>query len=227
METIKLVYMLKIILSGFIEDILRLIRAGFFETPSPKKIQLYNELLGTSYPSTLKDYLINTTLEAVHEDLEKTLPYLRSVSPFNPSLAISRTLRDFFTLDLALILDQQNETTTATHLPKDITTDPRALYQALVGVCAQHSPIDLHTRITRLNNIFKNGAIIRVQLPADAATSDRQFLRQELFKQYPTYFTQFSIEPKLVGGLRIFKDGKMIDLSWRSKIKQFTLSRST
>jgi hypothetical protein len=54
--------MLKIILSGFIEDILRLIRAGFFETPSPKKIQLYNEL------QQLKEVFSSLTGKPITED---------------------------------------------------------------------------------------------------------------------------------------------------------------
>lgn len=212
--------MIRTILASFIKDILPLTSAGFFETSQDKKRKLLNDSLGNAYPHTLKDYLEKITLAKLVSELQQILPFLRKERAFNTSLELSETLRKFLTTEFAGLVD------TASQL-HNISEPKTTLEKTLKILLKKYPEEELYTRISHYNLLFKNSSTLRVQTPFSLGSQDKQSMRQELNKKFPRHFIKFSVEPALVGGMRLFKDGEMIDLSWRSRVKQFTFSRST
>jgi len=47
-------------------------------------------------------------------------------------------------------------------------------------------------------------------------------IRQTLSKDHPYSLPVFQINKKLIGGIRIFKDGEVQDHSWLSRVEYFT-----
>ncbi len=59
---------------------------------------------------------------------------------------------------------------------------------------------------------------ITVQSPLSLSADERKSMEQHFASLFPNAAVSFVVEPALLGGIRIFKDGKMIDGSWRGQI---------
>lgn len=211
--------MIKVIFVSFIKDILSLISAGFFDTLERKKNESLNDFLGDTYPHSLKEYLQKSTLQELSGDLQLLLPFLRNEAVFNTSLEISKIFRKFLITDFAVLVDGS--------LEFQNTLRPKTnLEKTLKVVLKNFLEEEIYIRISRFNLFFNDGSTIKVQTPFALDSESKQHMRRELNKEFSTYFVKFSVEPRLVGGMRVFRGGQMMDLSWRSKIKQFTFSRS-
>ncbi len=213
--------MIRIILASFIEDTLPLISGGFFEDSQDKKTKILSSSLGDSYPHTLKEYLQKTTLSKLTHDLQHLLPFLKKEGTINSSIELLEILNTFLITEFAELVDVAPKTNLAVTEPKN------TLEKTIKMLLKSFSKEELYLRISYYNSLFKNSSILRVQTPFSLDPEEKQAVRQELNKQFPHHLIGFSVEPALVGGMRIFKNGEMTDLSWRSKVKQFTFSHST
>jgi hypothetical protein len=213
--------MIRIILASFIEDTLPLTSGGFFEDSQDKKTKILSGSLGDSYPHTLKEYLQKTTLSKLTHDLQRLLPFLKKEGAINSSIELLEILNIFLITEFAELVDVAPKTNLVTGEPKN------ALEKTINMLLKSFSKEELYLRISYYNSLFKNSSILRVQTPFSLEPEEKKAVRQELNKQFPRHLVSFSVEPALVGGMRIFKNGEMTDLSWRSKVKQFTFSHST
>lgn len=64
----------------------------------------------------------------------------------------------------------------------------------------------------------KSSEAITVQSPLSLSADERRSMEEHFVSLFPNTVVSFVVEPALLGGIRIFKDGKMIDGSWRGKI---------
>jgi hypothetical protein len=68
--------------------------------------------------------------------------------------------------------------------------------------------------------------LIVVQTAVFLEAGERTALHAQLHRSYPEAFIRFQVYPDLAGGMRIFVDGKLVDMSWRGRLRQI-MSRIT
>lgn len=56
--------------------------------------------------------------------------------------------------------------------------------------------------------------------------SDQEYILGELRRQYPISFPTFKKTPRLLGGMRLFVGGEVIDASWRKQVSELFTSLS-
>lgn len=65
-------------------------------------------------------------------------------------------------------------------------------------------------------------SFILVQSPSEISPEIKKDIRQKIREEDEKAFPVFQINKKLIGGIRIFKDGESDDLSWLSRVLHFT-----
>ena len=70
----------------------------------------------------------------------------------------------------------------------------------------------------QLSRIFQTAGVTQSTIIIQSAKECSQNIKQEIRKHFPQSFVMFQVHRSLLGGLRIYKDGKLIDHSWLGKI---------
>lgn len=79
----------------------------------------------------------------------------------------------------------------------------------------------LGTIHTFVSKVFKSPFIV-VQTPIRLEQDQKASIREELVEKHPHSVPSFSVNKNLIGGLRVFVDGKTHDHSWISQINKLT-----
>lgn len=71
-------------------------------------------------------------------------------------------------------------------------------------------------------NTLKELPVIVVQSPVELSMQQRTDIRKSFLDKYPFSFTEFQINPQIIGGMRVFVNGQVTDHSWLAKVQAIT-----
>lgn len=198
----------------------------FFDKNESEKKAMLKDL---SIPSSFDAYMLNVRAEDFMKDVKLILLYTRDgkKSPIKGN-AFFEAVVSFFTDELSRKID---------YLDGDFyllsKVDQRAFIEKLIAngsLLAQtlrtlflnYSYQQIVHEIHALAERVGKTHMIIVQVPRNIDIELRKEIRQKLSDKYSNSLPIFQINKKLIGGLRIFKDGQSIDHSWLSRVLQFT-----
>ncbi|MBL4694172.1 hypothetical protein JKY72_02280 [Candidatus Gracilibacteria bacterium] len=92
-----------------------------------------------------------------------------------------------------------------------------AVKKLLIGISYQQ----LCEGINALAKNVAGSAHIIVQAPREIELTLRKDIRKKLTEENPLSFPIFQINKKLIGGMRVFKNGEVLDHSWHSRVRKF------
>ncbi len=66
---------------------------------------------------------------------------------------------------------------------------------------------------------LKNAPVLVIQAPVELDSALRQSIRSHLLEKHPFSFPEFQVNPQIVGGMRAFVGGRVMDHSWMGRIQ--------
>ncbi len=96
------------------------------------------------------------------------------------------------------------------------------LAETLRAILINKNYQQLTAEINRLAGKIIETPFLIVQSPREMNMELKREIRQTLSKDHPYSLPVFQINKKLIGGIRIFKDGEVQDHSWLSRVEYFT-----
>lgn len=182
-----------------------------------------------SIPAAFKGYLSEVSSKEFLEDLRTIILYIED--PKNTTLKNNKFFKsflEFLTTDLARKIDHldgsfylfksEEKTLIIDKLIKGESHLAHTLKMILVSYNYQQLAEEVNTLATKIERI----SFIVVQSPREIDSELKKEIRNKLTEEHPLSFPSFQINRKLIGGVRIFIDGKAIDNSWLSRVLRYT-----
>lgn len=66
---------------------------------------------------------------------------------------------------------------------------------------------------------LKEAPFVVIQTPMELSSEMRRNIRSHVVEKYPFSFPEFQVNPQIIGGLRVFVGGKVMDHSWMGRIQ--------
>ncbi len=180
-------------------------------------------------PSVFKKYLIEVSGAHFLKDLHLVLEVINGADMNGLSLKHSvffHALLEFFSDSFTTKLDQldarfyllpyEDRVKKARELLDSESRVAGALRELLVGNSYQ----ELAEAFEQLSKCVADAGTIMVQSPRDIPAELKKEMRKELSEKHPHSFPVFQINRQLIGGFRVFVNGKSTDLSWFSKVQK-------
>ncbi len=101
---------------------------------------------------------------------------------------------------------------------EELFSEKAEFFKALKQVLAVESPQEVTEHVIHfLTEVFSSPRIL-VQSPLECELETKTSIRAHYIKEYPQSFVAFSVNPQLIGGIRFFVDGDVVDHSWFARI---------
>jgi len=107
-------------------------------------------------------------------------------------------------------------------LAEELIKSESAVADALRQLLSTYSYQELAQAILALLQNFSDAPSILIQSPREVDVELKKEIRAHLTKENPLSFPVYQINKNLIGGLRVFKNGQVMDHSWLSRVLQFT-----
>lgn len=200
--------MIREITNGFLRDLLTIAR---------DQAQLPDA------PEALRRYATKTDEADLIEDIRDTVEWLKGSASL-PENALTESLGEFLIKDFGPVLDGfdaafylLSDDERASKIPSAF--GGAALMDALRHILSTNS----YHAITKeaqefVRTRFQTEPLI-VQVARELEPAQKARIRSTLLESEPKGFPVFHIEKQLLGGMRLFQNGKMVDASWQNRVQ--------
>lgn len=200
----------------------------FFKESKEKKI---SHLENLRIPSAFKNYLINVDSKDFLQDLALAVQFMNGADIKSLKTNKSdffKAMAEFLTVNLAAKMDEltvdfymKPVNKQAEELEEKIKSDSHVA-KALKDILLNNSNQELSTVIDEFTRTVTGAKFIVLQSPREIDPELKKEIRKKLWEENPYSFSIFQINRSLIGGLRVFIDGKTVDNSWFSRIVLIT-----
>lgn len=200
----------------------------FFEL---KKEAREESLKALKVPATFKSYLLEVSEEHLLKDLKVAMSFINGTPMAQLPLkgnTFFKALTEFFTVNFASKVDELPGRfyllpyeTRLVEIKKIIESDNR-IADALREFLVTNSYQEVAELLNDLSQAVTGADTVLVQTPRDIDSELKKEIRKALLQKYPHSFPVFQVNRGLIGGFRVFVNGKATDLSWFSRIVKLT-----
>lgn len=101
------------------------------------------------------------------------------------------------------------------------------LNNTLKSLRKEMTPRSLEARFQELiTHVYPHSSMTVVQSPLTLSAEQRVAIRAALAAKFPEAYPTFSVDKSLLGGIRLFINGKLIDRSWQHTVRHLLQSLS-
>ncbi len=173
--------------------------------------------------------MLNTLLSSVLIDLITLLKESPKFFELSESERKSLLSKHHYSHELAQYLEQVKLggfLSDMEEITKNLLMSPfkqnRSIGIKMLELLSTYFDYDLDVRLEEIIEESDGQHYILVQSPIKLEAAMKDDIREHLVKKYPNSSPVFVVNKTLIGGLRIYIDGKTEDLSWISKINILT-----
>ena len=220
--------MLKTVGASALKDIVGVLKQNedFFTRASDDRKKTLSQYL-PDYPIFFVDYLSDVSEADFFSALEDYLEALDGL-PVSSDSGFLKALIAFVSHEVGMCLDQLDSAfffsdyeARQAHLKKqfsgnDFLSD--ALLELFLESTYQELSSSAYGAINQINQI----PTIVVQSPIELDSKQRQEMRESFLKSHPNSFVEYQINRQLIGGMRVFVQGSVVDHSWLGKVQALT-----
>ena len=164
---------------------------------------------------SLKEYLSEVSADDFLADLSVFVEYLGGAPIFFGSrIGLLTAVAKFLTGEFAAFCDAPKEVNISAY-----SVTLRSEMNRLVSVA---SDLEINAEISDLLAFLPDTSFIMVQTPRPVAGELRKKIRAHFYQIDQLNFPVFAINKNLIGGLRIFINGKVQDNSWLNMVNKIT-----
>lgn len=190
---------------------------------------------GFKGPKVFKDYLDSVKDEDLMSDLRLVFQVINGSDLASLSLKDSgffKTTLQFFAENFASKLDALGSSfyllsyEERKKKAEQLIDSDSHTAAALRDLFVTNSYQEITEALEQLSKAVSDGATIVVQTPRDIDAELKKEMREKFAQDYPLSFPVFQINRQLIGGFRVFINGKSHDLSWFSQVQKLTSLKS-
>ncbi|MEZ4087238.1 MAG: F0F1 ATP synthase subunit delta [Candidatus Gracilibacteria bacterium] len=215
-------------LGSFLRDALKLMKdeQGFMKMDESARRTAIQKHLG-DYPRAFVDYLATVKEATFLEQVHGSINFMNDgFLPENKQLL--EALADYAAKEFATKLDlfdrsfffESEEKQLA--MLKEVFPGGSFFRKAMRDYVLGSTYQEISEEAQKFLRDFKEEPTIIVQSSQEIDKGIRQEVRAHFAKKHPYSFLEFQINPQIIGGLRVFIDGKVMDHSWLSKIQKIS-----
>ncbi len=209
-----------------IKDFVALLKEekNFFEKNEDQRNVLISEKFGENFPSSLANYLSKVSVDNFLEDIKNVVLYIKDIKPLQENKFFD-AMCHFISEDLGILLDKVDGEfffkapgERKKFLDKFLTGNSYFLreFEDLVLFSTYQ---DLNDTAQNLLNKLKEAPIVIVESAASIDSDTKTQIRKYFIKTKEFSFVEFRINKNIIGGVRVFVDGTLVDLSWMGKLR--------
>lgn len=216
-------------LGSLLQDGLKLMKdeKDFMSRSENERRDLVKKHLGEEYPAVFVDYLATVKEDSFADQLRESIGYLNDgLMPKNKLMLDA--LMEYVARDFAVKIDlfdrsfffedrEKQEEVLKTVFPGD-SAFQRGVRDYILSSTYQEITEDAQQMLRN----YKEEPTIVVQSSCEINKDMRQEVRAFFAQKHPYSFVEFQINPQIIGGLRVFIDGHVMDNSWLSKIQKIS-----
>jgi hypothetical protein len=201
----------------------------YFLLATIQKILAYKQDQSVKIPTVFKQYLENLKDEDLIQDIQTAVSFIRDPKKTSAkNCMLLKAVHKFFTSELARKIDYLDSSfylsdikTRREFADKLIKSDSE-LANAIKDLLVKYSYQQLANEIQTLGAKIGSAKHIVIQTPRELDQELKKEIRAKFVEKDAHNFPIFQINQKLIGGMRVFEDGKTIDNSWVSRVYQYT-----
>jgi len=215
--------------TAIITDLAKILKedSGFMSASAEKRLEGIHHHYGQTYPHSISEYMSTVTAEEFMKDVKAVLEFGKDEG-IEKECGVYEAVAAYLSKEFGRKLDELDSRfffeglakrqeklshlfpgkSFFSHFMREIFVE--GTYQEL----AENAYIALKT--------VKDIPTILVQSPVELETALKKEIRENFFEKYSYSFAEFQINPQVIGGMRVFIDGKLMDDSWLSKIQKLS-----
>lgn len=219
--------MLKDLGVSALKDFIGLLKkeSNFFSSDEKTRKLILSKAFGESYPEAFMDYLSTTTDDLFLKEFKQSLAVFDKSTYADSKNNFLNALAQYISKDFSHQFDQLTITFFFEPLPErlkmlnDLFPGSSFLYQTIRDLVMQSTYQEIGKLANEALSTLKGIPSVIIQTPVELESSMRLTIRSLLLEKYPFSFPEFQITPQIIGGLRVFAGGKVMDHSWMGKIQ--------
>lgn len=215
-------------LGSFLRDALKLMKdeQGFLKMDENGRRAAIKKHLG-DYPESFANYLATVKDASFLDQIQGSINFMNDgILPENKQLL--EALADYAAKEFAPKLDLfdrsfffEEEAKQIQQL-KEVFPGESFFQKAMRDYVLGSTYQEISEEAQKFLRDYKEEPTIIVQSSQEIEKGIRQEVRAHFAKKHPYSFLEFQINPQIIGGLRVFIDGKVMDHSWLSKIQKIS-----
>lgn len=214
---------------AYLKDIIGLMlkEKGFLDASHAERMRLIEAHYGKHYPEALKAYMTRFEAEDFMDDVKVAIQAFE-IEPEHKGNAFLDAIAGFVSTDFGYLLDRLESSfffepldqrrETLKHLfpgQSDLNYMMRDFFNQNTYQELTHQACDLLSQL-------KEAYTIVVQTPIEMSADRRKAIREAFNKKHAYVFVEFQVNPPIIGGMRVFENGKVVDHSWLAKVQAIT-----
>jgi hypothetical protein len=184
-----------------ISDITRAALKGLFDVSGEKRVALLNTVTGGHYPDVFFSFIKSV-------DEERFLQQLKGLKVRGVQSELLVAVRKFLVIEFS-----------------DYLSDKKcggALETALVQMSKSSTRQSLDRAVRKFLSRFPGQKFYRIQTAVSVEDQDKHLLRKKLQQTAEFAHIEFAVDRRLLGGMRVFGNGKLTDQTWLKQVKKVT-----
>ena len=209
-----------------IKDFVSLVKdeKSFFDRNSNERKNLIEKKFSSNFPAVLSDYLANVDADNFLTDIKNTVLFIKGSAKVSGNKFIDAMCL-FVSEDFAFILDKVD----SEFFFKKPEYRKEFLDQLLSGnsyFLHELEDLILFSTYQDLNEMaqitlsqIKDSELIIVESAVEIEESSKNEIRKYFIKEKTFSFVEFRVSKGIIGGVRVFVNGNLVDLSWMGKLR--------
>lgn len=199
----------------------------FFQKNEKQRRELIEKSL--KIPTSFQEYLVDLDEKDFFHDLSLVVHYASGAKDLNlRKNKFFAALAAFLTGEFARKLDLLDNdfylysADNRQKIVEKLISGDSQLAETLREILLNKTYQQISAAIFEISNKVAPSPYILIQSPREIHAELKRDIREKIRTENPTHFPIFQINKKLIGGIRIFKDGETEDQSWLSRVLHFT-----
>ncbi len=217
---------------AYLKDIIGIMlkEKDFIDKSVEERKRLVYELYGKHYPESFVSYMESFSSEDFMDNVQMAIQSFEIDSEHKKNIFIDAILL-FVSLEFGYRLDKLD----SSFFFEDLNKRKEILKHLFPGdsdfsytmrdIFIQNTYQELTYKACQLLSSVKDSYTIVVQTPIEISDEKRIMIRQFFNEKRDYVFVEFKINPQIIGGMRVFENGRVIDHSWLAKIQAMTQIR--
>jgi F0F1-type ATP synthase delta subunit len=202
--------------------------SDFFDRKADAKEEAVKAL---KVPTSLKHYMAHVSAEHFLKDLRLAMQIINGADIHQLGLhgnAFFKAVVEFLTTSFAVKLDELPERfymlpyEDRVEAAEKVIESDNAVAQSLRETVVVNSYQEIASAVEDFAKEVTGATTVLVQMPREISLELKKEMRQTLQAEHPYSFPIFQINRGLIGGFRLFVDGKTQDHSWFNRIVKIT-----
>jgi len=214
---------------SYLKDIIGILlkEKDFLKASVHERIALTEKHYGKHYPESLKHYMARFKAEDFMKDVQLSIEAFE-IQPQHKENAFLDAIAEFISSDFGYQLDKLDSRFFFEPLDsrretlKHLFPGESDLSFALRDIFVQNTYQELTRKASELLADLKEPYTIVVQTPVEMEAEKRKMIRKAFVAKHPYVFVEFQINPTIIGGMRVFENGRVTDHSWLAKVQAIT-----